>query len=124
MGRHRQQPIGAGDLGLTRDLHGLLGRVRPGAGNHRYAPVGGLHGEGDEAALLSEAQGRCFTRRAIDDERRDALAHLPIAERAKRTLVDVVAAERHRQRRRIAAESGDRRSIRHLSGPRKGKKFI
>ena len=60
VGRHHQQRIGAGTLGVQAEIDRLGGGVRARAGDHRQPPGGRLDHQLDHPVMLGMAQRRRF----------------------------------------------------------------
>ena len=72
IGHHREHRIGAGGLGPPRQLDGLAGRIRSGAGNDADAAVCDLDGGAEDTVVLGRCQRGGFAGGFADHDRRDA----------------------------------------------------
>ena len=106
IGADDQRRIGAGLLGLPRQLDRVLGRVRAGSGNDRNPlPLATSTHSVDQPLLLVIGERRRFAGRAARHQSVRALADLPGHMLLKGGLVQLVVAKRRDQR--------DERSLEH-----------
>ncbi len=98
VGHHRQDRIGTDLFGEAGQGHGLGGRVRPGPGDHRHAPVRHLHGQLDDAAMLLMRHRRAFASGADGNEAVRPLGDLPLHEALQGFLIQRPVCERSEQR--------------------------
>jgi len=75
VGRHDEEPVHADLVGARRQVDGVLGRVGPGARDHRRAVADLLDGRLVQLEALLVGEGRGLARRARDHEPVGAVLH-------------------------------------------------
>ena len=78
VGRHHQQRVGAGALGVPAEVDRLGGGVRARAGDHRQPPGRRLDHQLDHPVVLGMAQRRRFAGGADRDQAMGTLLDVPL----------------------------------------------
>ena len=93
VGSNQERPVGTDLLGVFGQTDGLVGRVRPGAGNDRDTSRHGFNGEGHHALMLSMREGGGFAGCSTWDDPVCTIRDLKLDQVPQRFFVDLSVPE-------------------------------
>ena len=99
VGRDDENAVGTGLLGIDRELNGFIRRIRPCAGNHRHALLGGLNRDVDDTLMLFKVECRALARGPDRNQAVSAFGNLPIDKARQGRFINCAISERRKKRR-------------------------